>query len=329
MQVASDSPSTFDLEAYSCQRRQLIEERLDEYLSERKPEKLWQAMRYSVLAGGKRLRALLAMAAAEAVYLTNTASRGVGSESAVWPTVVPLCCAIEMVHAMSLVHDDLPAMDNDDFRRGKPTNHKVFGEAVAILAGDALFIMANEILVTKTPPTVDREALIKVVAELAQAVGPEGMVAGQIYDLAFTGAAEKIEKKEIYPEDIAMIETIHKYKTAAFIAFSARAGARLAGASASQLAWFGQFAEILGLAFQVADDLLDCTGNMKDLGKTPGKDQAANKATWVTCFGMEAARAKLSELEDAGLTLLDNSDLEPSSRPVLQALLQYAIHRKS
>jgi len=329
MQVTGNTSATFDLESYNATRRKLVEAALAQYLGPQEPVKLYEAMRYSVLGGGKRLRALLAIAAAEATYLTNSDASMQPMESSVWPMVLPLCCAIEMVHAMSLVHDDLPSMDNDDFRRGKPTNHKVFGEAVAILAGDALLIMANELLLTQTPNSVDRQALIDVTAELARAVGPQGMVGGQILDIAFTGSAEKIEKKETYPADITILETIHRYKTAAFIAYSAWAGARLAGATTNQLIWFRKYAEILGLAFQITDDLLDFTGDLKDLGKTPGKDQASQKATWVTYFGLDGAQAKLSELEKDGLTLLDNSSLETRSRPVLKALLQYAIHRKN
>lgn len=336
MHVA-DTSSKFDFASYAKPRRQLVEDKLAEYLPEQEPARLWEAMRYSVLSGGKRLRALLCIAAAESIWATNTndklgpssGNNGTPVDDPLLKTVLPCCCAIEMVHAMSLIHDDLPSMDNDDFRRGKPTNHKVFGEAVALLAGDALIVLANQVLVSKTPSSVDKDTLLSVVVELAKATGPEGMVAGQIYDLVSTGAAHGSADKRIYALDIETIETIHKYKTGAFIRFSAWAGARLAGASAEQLAIFDRFAAVLGLAFQIADDVLDFTGNIGTLGKTPGKDQAAHKATWVTFFGVDGARTKLKELEDEGLTLLDNSKLAATSLPALKAILQYAIQRSN
>ena len=332
----------FDFVAYALKRRQLVEEQLEKHLIEHEPKRLWESMRYSVLSGGKRLRALICMASAEAVYLTNDGTDDrrndllagdIGNSirqdpeielTAVFDLVLPCCCAIEMVHAMSLIHDDLPCMDNDDLRRGKPTNHKVYGEAVALLAGDALLMLANQILISKTPSSVAPSVVLAVVAALAKATGAYGMVGGQIYDLACTGL---VNDARIYTEHINTIETIHKYKTGALIRFSAWAGARLANADTDQLTWFENFAEILGLAFQIADDLLDFTGDAKDLGKTPGKDEASKKATWVTFFGLAGARTKLAELESNGLTLLDKSNLDSRSIPALKAMLQYAIHR--
>jgi geranylgeranyl diphosphate synthase type II len=321
----------FDFAKYAAPRRLLVEARLAEYLPQQEPAQLWESMRYSVLSGGKRIRALLCIAAAEAVSTSNERSDASvhNNELEANPliqAVLPCCCAIEMVHAMSLIHDDLPAMDNDDLRRGKPTNHKVFGEATALLAGDALLMLANEILVSKTPSSVAADIVLSVVAELARAVGPQGMVAGQIYDLAFTGSAKGHEER-VYASDIEIVETIHKYKTAAFIRFSTWAGARLAGAQPEVLKVLERFAELLGLAFQITDDVLDFTGDAKALGKTPGKDLAASKTTWVTLFGLAGARNKLKELGDEGLTLLDNSALEAASSPALKAILQYAIQR--
>jgi geranylgeranyl diphosphate synthase type II len=340
MHATGSTSSTFDFSSYASVRRQLVEDRLGQYLTVKEPTKLWEAMRYSVLSGGKRLRALLCIAAAEAVATREKLSAAKVSDKsnalnatqydhALLEAVLPLCCAIEMVHAMSLIHDDLPVMDNDDWRRGKPTNHKVFGEATALLAGDALLVFANEILVSKTPESVKADVLLSVVADLAKAVGPQGMVGGQIYDLAFTGSAKEESNKNVYASDIVAIETIHKYKTAALIRFSAWAGARLAGADQKQLQLVDEFAAILGLAFQIADDLLDCVGDIRSLGKTPGKDQAALKATWVTYFGVDGTRAKLTQLEQDGLTLLDNSHLDHSCQPALRALLKYAIHRSN
>ncbi len=203
---------------------------------------LWESMRYSVLSGGKRLRALLCLAGAEAVT----------SEAQAHEIALSCACAIELVHAMSLIHDDLPCMDNDDFRRGKPTNHKVFGEAMALLAGDALLMHANDILIEQTPAFVDRNKLLSVVAELARAAGAKGMVAGQVDDLTFTGstAAQPANSLSVSsdmagsPEatkspapsdssnaiDASTIELIHKRKTGALITFSIWSGAKLSGA---------------------------------------------------------------------------------------------------
>lgn len=321
----------FDFAKYATPRRQLVEARLTEYLPQQEPAQLWESMRYSVLSGGKRIRALLCIAAAEVVSSSHKRSDPSHNfelvDNSLIQAVLPCCCAIEMVHAMSLIHDDLPAMDNDDLRRGKPTNHKVFGEATALLAGDALLMLANEILINRTPASVPAETVLSVVAELAKAVGPQGMVAGQIYDLAFTGSAKKQSEKKVYSSDIELVETIHKYKTAAFIRFSTWAGARLSGARPEVLKILERYAELLGLAFQITDDVLDFTGDAEALGKTPGKDLAAAKTTWVTLFGLDGARKKLKELEDEGLTLLDNSALDGASSPALKAILQYAIQR--
>lgn len=325
----------FDLEKYSTLRRKLVEQRLAEYLAPKEPHKLWEAMRYSVLSAGKRIRALLCIACAEAIDIKESQSQKsneIGEELPFVPclmeTVLPLCCAIEMVHAMSLIHDDLPSMDNDDLRRGKPTNHKVFGEAVALLAGDALLVYGTQILLEKTPRTVEANTLISVAQAMAKAIGPEGMVGGQIFDLAFTGSPAASDNNMVYTSDIEAVERIHLYKTAALIRFSAWSGACIAGASTEQLAVIDQYASVLGLAFQIADDVLDVTADISCLGKTPGKDQVLHKSTWVTCFGLDGAHKKLNELEAEGFTLLDNSDLANYSQATLKALLRYAIHRK-
>jgi geranylgeranyl diphosphate synthase type II len=230
---------------------------------------------------------------------------------------------------MSLIHDDLPALDNDDMRRGKPTNHKVFGEAIALLAGDALLMMANDVLITKTPDNIDRHVLLEVVLELARATGATGMVGGQVYDLGFTGRLEQVKSELAITADTSTLELIHRGKTGALIKFSLWSGGKLVGASNAELALLNRFSEILGLAFQIADDLLDVTGDIKTLGKTPGKDLAANKVTWTTLYGEEGARMKLKQLEEEGLAVLDKHGSANPSLTALKQLLQYAIHRSS
>jgi geranylgeranyl diphosphate synthase type II len=313
----------FDFEFYLEASRQLVERELALYLSESAPDVLWESMRYSVLSGGKRLRAILCLSAAEVIAARKNPYRTESVE-----IVLPCCCAIEMVHAMSLIHDDLPAMDNDDYRRGKLTNHKVFGEAIALLAGDALLLYANEMLLAKTPSEVDPLLTLSVCRELSKACGPKGMVGGQVDDLAFTGRLEQV-KIDSEAGQSEVVENIHRGKTGALIRFSVWSGARLMGASDDELAILSRYAETLGLAFQIADDLLDVTGDMKSLGKTPGKDQAANKVTWVTVHGEESSRKRLRELEEAGLAYLDNSLFTGGSTKVLKKLLQYAIHRSN
>jgi geranylgeranyl diphosphate synthase type II len=239
---------------------------------------------------------------------------------------MPCACAVEMVHAMSLIHDDLPAMDNDDFRRGKPTNHKVFGEAMALLAGDALLMLANEILIEETPAKVDPNTLLSVVKELSIATGAHGMVGGQVEDMNFTGSFEQGHtNKEFVDENI--LSSIHRRKTGALITFSVWSGARLVGANEKQLIDLKRFGEILGLAFQITDDLLDVTGDINTLGKTPGKDEAAQKATWVRLFGIDGSRQRLKELESEGLEILQSKNIENGSAPALTELLKYAINR--
>jgi geranylgeranyl diphosphate synthase, type II len=323
MQNKSVTQAAFDFNQYLENGRQLVEERLAQYLSGSAPKLLWESMRYSVLSGGKRLRAILCLSAAEVV-----AARQMRSPKEIAEIVLPCCCAIEMLHAMSLVHDDLPAMDNDEFRRGKLTNHKVYGEAIALLAGDALLLYATEILVSKTPSVIDPAITLSVTKELCRACGPEGMVGGQVDDLAFTGRLEQV-KLEAGKGDNEIVESIHRGKTGALINFSVWSGARLLGGSPEELSALSNYAYSLGLAFQIADDLLDVTGDIKSLGKTPGKDLAAKKVTWVTVHGQERAYKRLRELEDAGLACLDNGILAGAPTDALKKLLQYAIHRSN
>ena len=319
----------FDLDAYALPRRQLVETTLDEYVQISAPELLWEAMRYSLLSKGKRFRALLCLAGAEAVEPVTTIEGGLKAQD----VALPCACAIEMIHAMSLIHDDLPCMDNDDFRRGMPTNHKQFGEAMALLAGDALLVLSTEVLLAKTPSQVSRQALLLTAREMAAAAGARGMVGGQVADSIATGLVAQKQEQPSKPGSDAptaeLLESIHKRKTGALLRFSAWSGAGLLCADQKILDCLASFGEILGLAFQIADDLLDQTGDLKSLGKTPGKDQAAGKLTWVSVYGIEGSAKAVADLKDKAESLLSGSGLPEQSIAPLKALLSYAIHRQS
>lgn len=313
----------FNFDQYLKVRRQRLEQALESYLTSREPVKLWQSMHYSVLSGGKRLRAILTMAAAESVHLSKLANASSKQKYAQIDPVeltLPLASAIEMVHAMSLIHDDLPCLDNDDLRRGKPTNHVVYGEAMALLAGDGLLMLANEVLLTATSDFVSRQNLLAITLELARATGPSGMVGGQVMDMEMTGA-------KAGSFDASYIKSIHECKTGALIRFALWSGGKLMDADETQLKSLWRLGEILGLAFQITDDLLDVTGSAESLGKTPGKDLATSKATWVSVYGIEQARTKLGELESEGKQLIKDSRLDNTNCPALENLLQYSIHR--
>ena len=230
---------------------------------------LERSMEYSLMAGGKRLRPVLLMAAADAV----------GKDGAAFLTTG---CAIEMIHTYSLIHDDLPAMDNDDYRRGKPTNHRVFGDGIAVLAGDALLTLAFEVMLRQesTAP----ETLVAVISEMSRAAGPYGMVGGQALDLE--GEGRRL--------DLAALRKIHMGKTGALFCAAIRSGAILAGAKEEELAALTLYAERFGLAFQITDDILDVTGDEAAIGKPVGSDVRNEKATYVTLTSLEEAK-KLAE----------------------------------
>jgi geranylgeranyl diphosphate synthase, type II len=265
--------------------RGLVEDALHEALP---PETTWpatihRAVRYSVFAGGKRIRPLLVLAAGGAVG-------GVVEE------LMPLACAVEMVHTYSLVHDDLPAMDDDDLRRGKPTSHKVFGEAVAILAGDALLTRAFH-LMAEVPASWDDTRIrrrLRAAALLGEACGTTALIGGQVMDLESEGRMI----------DAAALERLHRAKTGALLSACVRGGAILGGAGEGELAALGGYAAALGLAFQVVDDVLDATEGAERLGKSAGKDAAAAKATYVSVHGLDRARAIAAELRAEALAAL-------------------------
>jgi len=262
----------FDFGAYLDATRPRVEAALDASLPPEHPESLREAMRYSLLAGGKRLRPILCLAACELA----------GGDPAV---AMPTAVALEMIHTMSLIHDDLPAMDNDDLRRGRPTNHKVFGEAIAILAGDALLTRAFE-MVSLRSPGVSAERLLAVVGELALASGAPGLVGGQVVDLQSEG-------KRV---DLETLEYIHLHKTGALLRACVISGALLGGAPQDLLAALRTFARGIGLAFQIIDDILDVTASSEVLGKTAGKDEAVDKTTYPKLLGLQESQHRAHQL---------------------------------
>ena len=271
----------FDFKAYLGAQKQLVEAALDDSLGPERPESLREAMRYSLLAGGKRLRPILCLAACELAG---------GDPALAMPTAV----ALEMIHTMSLIHDDLPAMDNDDLRRGRPTNHKVYGDAVAILAGDALLTRAFEMVALRSPG-VPAERLLKVVGELSLVAGAPGLVGGQVVDL-------ECEGKDV---DLDTLEYIHLHKTGALLKACVITGALIGGADEAQLDSLRTYARGIGLAFQIVDDILDVTASSDVLGKTAGKDLIADKTTYPKLLGLEESRQRAKGLIQEAKSSLD------------------------
>lgn len=256
-----------DFKEYLQKKRAIIERALDGFLPDEKvePKSLHKAMRYSVFAGGKRLRPILAIASFEAVG-------GKGKK------ILPVACALEMIHTYSLIHDDLPCMDNDDLRRGKPTLHKVYGEGMAVLGGDALHALAFELLLKAGNP--------QVVLEVTKAIGTEGMIGGQVKDLEAEG--KKVSLKQV--------EYIHTHKTGKLLRASIRAGAILGGADKKTLLALTYYAERFGLAFQIVDDILDVVGKEEEIGKKRGSDKANSKATYPEVAGLEKSKSLSRDL---------------------------------
>lgn len=265
-----------DLSAYLTERSRLVDRALDGFLprASAKPATMHKAMRYSLFAGGKRMRPVLTLAAAEAC--------GGTLEDA-----MPAACAVECIHTYSLVHDDLPCMDDDDLRRGRPTNHKVFGDGIAVLAGDALLTVAFEIL-ARTKGT-KRYPVASQILELASAAGSKWLIGGQVADLEGEGRA--LTGSEL--------RYIHRCKTAALLTSSIRLGAMSANATPAHLAAVTDFGQALGLAFQVIDDILDVTQTTEKLGKTAGKDVKATKATFPAIYGLEKSRKEARRLTES------------------------------
>ena len=278
--------SHFDLAAYLQERQALVETALDRALPVIYPEKIYDAMRYSLLAGGKRLRPILCLATCELIGGTIDMA-------------MPTACALEMIHTMSLIHDDLPAMDNDDYRRGKLTNHKVYGEDIAILAGDGLLAYAFEHVAMETK-NVPNDRLLRIVAILGRAVGAAGLVGGQVVDLESEGNTDVC---------LEILNFIHNHKTAALLEASVTSGSILAGVSDAELQKLTHYAQHIGLAFQIVDDILDITATQEELGKTAGKDLRAQKATYPSIWGLEESKQQAQSLvQKAKAELADFGD---------------------
>jgi geranylgeranyl diphosphate synthase type II len=291
----------FDLLAYLKERQKLCETALDNAIPMRYPDKIYESMRYSLLAGGKRLRPILCLATCEMTGGTIEMA-------------MPTACALEMIHTMSLIHDDLPAMDNDDYRRGKLTNHKVYGEDIAILAGDGLLAYAFEHVAISTQ-NVPTERVLQVIARLGRALGAAGLVGGQVVDLESEG------KPDI---SLETLNFIHNHKTAALLEACVACGGVLTGVSSEDLQRLSRYAQNIGLAFQIVDDILDITATQEQLGKTAGKDQKANKVTYPKLWGLEESRTKAQQLIEAACVELDS--FGDKAKPLI-AIAQYIINR--
>jgi len=287
------------LKQYCRDKKEIIDQALATFIPGEKayPPIIFEAMRYSLFAGGKRLRPILLMAAADAVG-------GVGTH------YLNVACGLEMIHTYSLIHDDLPGMDNDDYRRGKLTSHKVFGEGMAILAGDALLTASFTTMLSQ--PAVEPAVIVKVLGEISTAAGASGMIGGQVIDLSSEG-------KVI---DLETVKLMHQGKTGALFEAALRAGAQLAGAAQWQVTALTEYAQQFGLAFQITDDILDVTGSQEKIGKPIGSDMKNHKATYVTLYSLEEARRIADQTVDSALDALSQFDAEANVlREMVRSLL--------
>mgnify|MGYP002625283435 CR=1 FL=1 len=267
----------------------LINKKIDEYMPINYPQKIFKAMKYTVTLPGKRLRPIMC--------LESCKMFGGNIEDA-----IPTACAIEMLHAQTLIHDDLPCMDDDNYRRGQLTNHMVFGEANAVLAGDALLTFAPQIIL-KNSKHLGAEKLIRITEEYFQAAGAYGVIAGQVVDI-------ESENFEITPEDEQLpeiLDYIHTHKTADLFKLALRCGAIIADATEKQIQDITEFGQCMGVAFQIADDILDVTSTFEEMGKTLGKDKEENKLTYVNLYGLEKSRKDLSEMIDKCFEILNKN----------------------
>lgn len=268
----------------------LVDEKLDEFMPIQYPDDIFKAMKYTVTLQGKRLRPVMC--------LETCRMFGGNFEDA-----IPTACAIEMLHAQTLIHDDLPCMDNDDYRRGKLTNHKVFGEANAVLAGDALLTFAPQLIV-KNSKKLGAEKLINILEEYFHAAGAFGVIAGQVIDIESERATSKI----LDPEKT--LEYIHTHKTADLFKLALRSGAIIADATEKELEEITEFGQCMGVAFQIADDILDETSTFEEMGKTMGKDKDAGKLTYTSLYGLEKSKKDLNEKLDKCLDILHKNNLK-------------------
>ncbi len=293
-----------DIKAYLAKKKLLVDRTLESLIPPARtfPPAVFEAMRYSLFAGGKRVRPVLAIAAAEAL----------GAKTA---GLLPIASSLELIHTYSLIHDDLPAMDNDDFRRGRPTCHKVYGEAIAILAGDGLLTMAFEALSDpRRLKSLPASRLLAVIREIAAASGVHGMVGGQVVDIQSEG-------KDV---DFPTLEYIHTHKTGALIRASVRVAALYAKATEKRQKALTRYGEMVGLAFQIADDILDITGKQEELGKDIGSDLKKGKTTFPGFYGLEESRRRAREVADRAVAAL--KDFDRKADP-LRELARYIINR--
>ena len=293
-----------DIHQYLDQQRQRVDQYLEHSLppSLRDPEQLYESMRYSLLAGGKRVRPILVIAAAQALGYDHDA-------------MLPFAASLEYVHTYSLVHDDLPAMDDDDYRRGRLTNHKVYGDGMAILAGDALLTMAFE-LCSQDADGITTGQQLQIVRELAFGSGHQGMVGGQVMDI-------QAENQEV---ELAHLQTIHSHKTGQLIRAAVRIGGIISGASSTQLKSLTNYAEDIGLAFQIADDVLNMVGTREELGKDAGTDEQRGKQTYPSFFGIDGARKLGEDCVERAINHLEAFDHQADP---LRHIATYIVERKS
>ena len=268
----------------------LIDKKLDEFIPVQYPDEIFESMKYTVLLPGKRLRPAMCLEACRIF--------GGNIEHA-----LPTACAVEMIHAQSLIHDDLPCMDNDDFRRGKPTNHKVFGEAIAVLAGDALLTFAPQLIIEKSEISIEKK--LRVVEEFVKMSGAYGLIAGQVVDIK----SEKKSLNEISDPE-KTLEYIQTNKTAVLFKLALRTGAIIAGASDKQIGEITEFGQNLGVAFQIADDILDEISTFEEMGKSSGKDKNAQKLTSISLYGLENAKCKVSCILENCYDTIENYEIK-------------------
>ncbi|MEE8574530.1 MAG: farnesyl diphosphate synthase [Thermodesulfobacteriota bacterium] len=301
-----------DLEKYLKDKAEEVNRALDGLVlpGERQPKRLHSAIRYSLFAGGKRVRPILLLSAVAAVGGVESHATGAA-------------CAFECIHTYSLIHDDLPAMDDDDLRRGKPTCHKAFDEPTAILAGDALLTFAFGLLASSTEKGAGADAVLRVITELSKGAGSLGMIGGQMVDI-------ESEEGGINGDGISLpeLQYIHIHKTGALIVAAVRSGAILGGASEEQLKALTSYGESVGLAFQIADDILDVEGESTDLGKSAGADEKRGKATYPALLGLSESKERARELVGRAVSALDDGGFDESADP-LREIARYIVDRKN
>ncbi len=305
--------SAFDLQAYFRDCQSLIESALENSLPKKEvyPPKIHEAMRYSLMAGGKRIRPILCLAGSEAC--------GGGRRA-----VLPVACALEMIHTFSLIHDDLPAMDDDNLRRGLPTNHKVFGEAIAILAGDGLVAQAFVVLGQMGNTCDNPQKLLEVIRDIALATGSVGMVGGQVVDMESAGSTTHGSTPQGKKIDLKTLQQLHRLKTGCLITASVVSGAKLATSSVEKIISLERYGESIGLAFQIADDILDIEGGA-EIGKDIGSDVDNNKSTYPALLGLDGAKQAAQNCKNEALGAL--RDFGPEADP-LRAIAEYIVDRK-